>query len=550
MDWLGARSAAVGVVALLLMSVTAGNARAAGQLSMTGFSPTSGPVGTVVTITGSGFASRDVVTFNGTAAASAKPHGGGSSLTASVPAFATSGPIMVTDPNTGQTVGLPGTAFRITTGLALSLSRVWPGERMTVAGSGLSPDSGGTLMLGNIFLADARTDGNGNFQEDVRLPWNTPPGRNQVTYLDANLGPIIHVVILNSSWPQGGANPQRTANNLGETTLSTANVSKIKMRFDVPYTYPTANFGSEPVVAGGMVYVAKGYAVEAYDALTGALLWTYTTGDYIETTPAVSSGILFVSSDDSDLYALGASDGHFIWRVPFNDLNSSPLVANGVVYFGTESGFFYALGAADGHFIWDYQATAPIRADPAIAKGIVYFGATDDSVYAVHASNGTLVWRTVLACAGGCEGVHGSVGVADGVVLVPVNHGDVFGLNAGTHATLWAPIGYAFAVAGGVAYINDSYDGLVRAVQLKTGNELWDVICSQAGAPAYANGLLYLGCHAGSAGRELMAIDVTAGAAKEQYPLYVDLGPTVSGGTVYFTGRTNQPEVHLYAVGV
>jgi outer membrane protein assembly factor BamB len=171
-------------------------------------------------------------------------------------------------------------------------------------------------------------------------------------------------------------------------------------------------------------------------------------------------------------------------------------------------------------------------------------------VYAVSASNGSLVWRTVLACAGGCEGVHGSVGVADAVVLVPVNHGDVFGLNAGTHATLWAPLGYAFAAAGGVAYINDAYDGLVRAVQLKTGNELWDVICGHAGAPAYANGLLYVGCDGGSAGRELVAIDVTAGAGKEAYPLNVDLGPTVSGGTVYFTGRTNQPELHLYAVGV
>lgn len=544
------RALALGVAISLGLARTEVPVHASGALSMTGFSPASGPVGTVVTITGSGFAKGDIVDFNATQAAPPHVKAGGGSMTAAVPAFATSGPITVTDPTTGQTVGLPGSAFRLTTGLGVSNTRIWPGEHLVVAGSALSPGAGGPITLGSIVLGDARTDGNGNFQADVILPWTTPIGNSRVEYLDPHLGVIAHPVTVESSWPQDRASAQRTADNAGETKLSVANVTKIKQRFDVPYTFPTPNFGSEPVVAAGMVYVSKGFAVEAHDALTGALDWTYPTGDYIETTPAVDSGILFVASDDTNLYAVGASDGHFIWRVPFNDRNSSPVVSNGVVYFGTESGFFYALGASDGHFIWDYQATAPIRADAAISKGVVYFGANDDSLYAVNASNGTLVWRTVLQCAGGCEGVRGSVGAYNGVVLAPVNHGDVFLVNASTLATIAAPIGSSFAVAGGVAYISDSYDGLVRAVKIKTGIEPWDVICTQAGAPASANGLLYVGCKGGPAGRELVAIDVTAGAGKEVYPLDVELGPTVSGGTVYFTGFTNQPEDHLYAVGV
>ena len=96
-------------------------------LSMTGFSPMSGPVGTAVTITGTGFVAGDIVQFNGTTAEKAKVADGGTQLKTSVPPLATSGPITVTDPTTGQTVGLVGTAFAVTTGVFASPKRVWAG---------------------------------------------------------------------------------------------------------------------------------------------------------------------------------------------------------------------------------------------------------------------------------------------------------------------------------------------------------------------------------------------------------------------------------------
>ena len=65
-------------------------------LSVTGFTPTTGAAGTLVTITGVGFNSSSTVKFNGTAATTVS-HVSSTKLTAVVPAGATTGAITVTN---------------------------------------------------------------------------------------------------------------------------------------------------------------------------------------------------------------------------------------------------------------------------------------------------------------------------------------------------------------------------------------------------------------------------------------------------------------------
>jgi outer membrane protein assembly factor BamB len=43
----------------------------------------------------------------------------------------------------------------------------------------------------------------------------------------------------------------------------------------------------------------------ALSASTGAPLWNYTTGGSVESSPAVANGVVYVGSDDGNVYAFG-----------------------------------------------------------------------------------------------------------------------------------------------------------------------------------------------------------------------------------------------------
>jgi hypothetical protein len=108
--------------------------------TISGFSPTSGPVGTAVTISGSGFTGTTSVTFNGVSAPFSIVSDG--QLTATVPTGATTGPIGVTAPGGSTTSGT--TNFNVTPAAlppnitSISPTRGSAGTSVTISGTGFT----------------------------------------------------------------------------------------------------------------------------------------------------------------------------------------------------------------------------------------------------------------------------------------------------------------------------------------------------------------------------------------------------------------------------
>ena len=86
----------------------------------------------------------------------------------------------------------------------------------------------------------------------------------------------------------------------------------------------------------------------------GEKVWEFQTGLFVESSPAVSEGYVYVGSDDNKVYCLNAANGEKVWEFQTGDgvgsygVASSPAVSGGYVYVGSDDGKIYCLNAANG----------------------------------------------------------------------------------------------------------------------------------------------------------------------------------------------------------
>jgi outer membrane protein assembly factor BamB len=87
----------------------------------------------------------------------------------------------------------------------------------------------------------------------------------------------------------------------------------------------------------------------------------------------VVEGVVYVGSDDRNLYALDASTGAKLWSHTIDaGVGSSPAVSNGVVYIGGDYGNVYALNAKTGAELWRYVTRSWVYfSSPAVSNGVV-----------------------------------------------------------------------------------------------------------------------------------------------------------------------------------
>ena len=178
-------------------------------------------------------------------------------------------------------------------------------------------------------------------------------------------------------------------------------------------------------VANGIVYIGSDdYTLYALNAATGAFIWSYTTGLYINGAPSVANGIVYVTSADYTLYALNATTGAFIWS--YNTgyyLQTTPAVANGVVYLAANNDKLYALNATTGALLWSYTAGSYVISSPLEGNGVVYAASySDDKVFALSAKNGKLLWSYTV----GGPYLDGSPSLVNGMLYIGANDHKVY----------------------------------------------------------------------------------------------------------------------------
>lgn len=228
---------------------------------------------------------------------------------------------------------------------------------------------------------------------------------------------------------------------------------------DLPFSWGYEVFLSSPALDGGSLYVGAGdgcvYRVAAAD---GKVLWKFPTGGRVRSSPAVSGGLVYAGSFDGVLYAIDSRSGKLRWKYATEgatldlekwgfdrrSINSSPALSDGIVTFGSRDAHQYALEAATGKLRWkiahpvafmpDHAELAWCEGSPAIDGGISYVGSSDGHfVDAVELATGRELWRHPTA-----QRVIGSPAVSGDLVVVGGEDGIVFALDRKDGHPVWS----------------------------------------------------------------------------------------------------------------
>jgi outer membrane protein assembly factor BamB len=252
---------------------------------------------------------------------------------------------------------------------------------------------------------------------------------------------------------------------------------------------------SSPAVVDGRVYIGSwDYNMYCLDADTGDFIWSYTTGSIVTSSPAIADGKIYFGSADDYVYCLDADSGDLVWNyLAGESVYSSPAVVDSRVYIGSYDNNVYCLDADTGDFIWSYTTGGIVYSSPAVVDGGVYIGSGDNNVYCLDADNGDFIWSYTTG-----DGVSSSPTVADGKVYAGSADFKLYCLDADTGDHIWNnTIGHfvsSTAVVDDRVYLGSDNQN-VYCLDADTGDLIWSYTTGErvASSPAIADGKLYIG---------------------------------------------------------
>jgi outer membrane protein assembly factor BamB len=299
--------------------------------------------------------------------------------------------------------------------------------------------------------------------------------------------------------------------------------------------------------------------------------WSFHTHGEVTSSPAIVQGIVYVGSNDGNLYAIDRQTGVEKWKFPTEArIASSPAVANGLVYFSSYDGNFYAVNTANGKQQWKFSIPGERRyaathlhgslpagetmpdpfdvylSSPTIWSGAVYFGSGDGNIYALDAITGSLKWKFQTG-----NVVHASPAIADGKLYIGSWDSYFYALDAFTGKEFWrfktgedpdihnqVGIQSSATVANGIVYFG-CRDSNFYAVDAATGKQRWAynnkgswVISS----PVVQDNKVYF---ATSDSALLLILDSQTGAPigsiKFHWPFFSS--PSIAGNILYLAGQ-------------
>ncbi len=296
----------------------------------------------------------------------------------------------------------------------------------------------------------------------------------------------------NPAWPQAGGFPNHSMQNLSFSQNTPMKVWKSKIgrgsRDDLPLNAP-------PIVAEGMVFALDTKThLHAFNAETGKELWSQDVGSKKEKEDVISGGVayahgaLFVTNGYDEALAITPKDGSIMWRKTLPaPSRAAPSILSGRIYISTIDSRLIALNATDGSSLWEYRGVGETvgllgAASPAVNQNTVIGVFSSGEVTALRVENGSVAWSDNLsslnAFGGGLESLSDITAMpvmSQGLIIAMSYNGKIAAIDERTGARVWQrEIGGTRTpwVAANVLYVLSAENQLI-GMNMKDGSVFW-----------------------------------------------------------------------------
>jgi len=312
---------------------------------------------------------------------------------------------------------------------------------------------------------------------------------------------------------------QWTMYGVGPTRTQAQPAMKVRPPFRIVWSRGIGSLIEFPaVVSDGVAYIANAQGtVRALSMRNGDLVWRHETPHgKMAASPAVWGDELIVHGMDGHVWVLRRSDGRLLWHYTVGSpVESSPIVVDGADVFGAWNGTITALDLRTHKVRWRVHAGCKITSSAAQLGGTLYLGDYCGRLLALNARTGRLRWsRSVNGR------VYGTPAVDHGRIFVPSSTGGSLTAFTTAGRYLWRRNtgSYVYsspAVANGRVFFG-SYNGVFYALRASNGLTLWThgMGGQISGAAAVVDGVAY----AGSFSHHILGVNAATGRVVLDFP--------------------------------
>ena len=145
-----------------------------------------------------------------------------------------------------------------------------------------------------------------------------------------------------------------------------------------------------PIYVNGQLFIIDKFDIKCINAMTGASIWSFFTGDELYIAPSYADGKIYVVTSQRDIFVLDATNKGAklaTYTTPSSSW-SSPTIANGRLYIGCNDWNVYCFSNGTS-----YEASIPSQNSTSISILAIVIASIATTGIIVTIAAGYLIWK-------------------------------------------------------------------------------------------------------------------------------------------------------------